>query len=91
VKMKSDYLWRRGGQWWLRVAIPRHLRHRFPAGASGKHPTMVAEPLGDSASAAKVAAARRAAECLELFADLKAGRPVAPERIAAVLRGHRQG
>jgi integrase len=87
MKTKSDYLWRRGGQWWLRIAIPRHLRHRFPASASGKHPTMIAQPLGDSASAAKAVALRRAGECLELFRALGAGEPVAPERIAAVMRG----
>jgi integrase len=87
MKPKSDHVWKRGDQYWFRLFIPRPLQKFFPASARGKHPTMIAHPLGDSKSMAEIAAARRAAECLELFKALKAGAPVAPERIAAVMRG----
>jgi integrase len=69
---KSDHLWQRGGQWYLRLAIPRPLRQHFLS-RSGKPLVRIVEPLGDSKSHAQIEAARRSAKYLETFARLKAG------------------
>jgi integrase len=90
MKTKSDHVWKRGDQYWFRIFIPRPVQKFFPASAEGKFKALIAYPLGDSKSMAEVAAAKRGAECLELFAALKAGAPVAPERLAAVMRGREE-
>jgi integrase len=70
--MASDHLWQRGGQWYLRLAIPRPLRQHFLS-STGKPLVRIVEPLGDSKSQAQIEAARRSAKYLETFARLKAG------------------
>jgi integrase len=73
---KSDHLWQRGGQWYLRLNIPRTLRHNFLS-KTGKPLDRIVEPLGDSKSVAQIEAARRSALYLERFARLKAGESLA--------------
>jgi integrase len=69
---KSDHLWQRGAQWYLRLAIPRSLRQHFLS-STGKPLVRIVEPLGDSKSQAQIEAARRSAKYLDTFARLKAG------------------
>jgi integrase len=69
---KSDHLWQRGAQWYLRLAIPRPLRQHFLS-STGKPLVRIVEPLGDSRSQAQIEAARRAAKYLEMFERLKRG------------------
>jgi integrase len=69
---KSDHLWQRGGQWYLRLAIPRPLRQHFLS-STGKPLVRIVEPLGDSKSQAQIEAARRSAKYLETFERLKRG------------------
>jgi integrase len=78
---KTSYLWKRGEQWWFRIAIPRPIRHHFPSSGGGNL-DKIAKPIGDSPSLAKVVAAEEAAIFLKLFARLRAGEQIAPEHIA---------
>jgi integrase len=79
--MATDHLWRRGNQWYLRVAIPRPLRHLFLS-SSGKPMVRVVERLSDSREVAKVMAAERVAVCMRVFARIKAGLLTTPEQVA---------
>jgi integrase len=80
MRKSSDYLWKRGEQWWFRIAIPRSIRHHFPSSGGGNL-DKIAKPIGDSPSLAKVVAAEEAAIFLKLFARLRAGEQVAPDKI----------
>jgi hypothetical protein len=70
--MATDHLWKRGNVWNLRLAIPRKLQHHFLS-SKGKPLAMIVEPLGDSPSAAKIAAAQRVAYYLDIFRRLERG------------------
>jgi integrase len=82
--MATDHLWRRGNQWYLRVAIPRPLRHLFLS-SSGKPMVRVVERLSDSREVAKVMAAERVATCMRVFAQIKAGLLTTPEQVKETL------
>jgi integrase len=84
--MARDNLERRGRQWYLRLSVPRSLRHRFcsPQGNPRAH---IVESLGDSYEIAKVRAAQRTAVFTAIFGRLKAGEPMTDEQIAAEVRG----
>ena len=69
--MATDHLWRRGNQWYLRVAIPRPHRHLFIS-SSGRPMVRVVEKLSDSHEVAKLMAAERVATCMRVFAQCKA-------------------
>jgi integrase len=83
--MARDNLIQYGRQWYLRLAVPRSLRHRFES-KKGKPRAHIVEPLGDSYEVAKVAAAQRVAACEALFARLKAGEPMTDEQIKAAMQ-----
>jgi integrase len=83
--MATDHLWRRGNQWYLRVAIPRPHRHLFLS-SSGKPMVRVVERLSDSREVAKVMAAERVATCMRVFAQIKAGLLTTPEQVKEALR-----
>jgi integrase len=72
----SDHLWKRGNVWNLRLAVPRKLQHHFLS-SKGKPRAMIVEPLGDSPSAAKIAATERVAYYLDVFRRLQAGETLA--------------
>jgi integrase len=82
--MATDHLWRRGNQWYLRVAIPRPHRHLFLS-KTGKPLVRVVERLSDSKSVAKVMAADRVAVCMRVFAKIKAGLLTTPEQVKEAL------
>jgi hypothetical protein len=56
----SDHLWRRGNQWYLRLAIPRSMQHLFET-STGKPMSKVVAPLSDSHEVARLKAARTSA------------------------------
>src|SRR5262245_15126517 len=82
--MATDHLWRRGNQWYLRVAIPRPLRHLFLS-SSGKPMVRVVERLSDSFETARLMAAERVATCMRVFAQIRAGLITTPEQVKEVL------
>jgi integrase len=82
--MASDFLWQRGRQYYLRIAIPRKLRQHFLS-KSGKPLVRIVEPIGDGYEASKIKAGRRAANYREIFARLKAGEQMTPEQIKAAV------
>jgi integrase len=84
IIMATDHLWRRGNQWYLRVAIPRPHRHLFLS-SSGKPLVRIVERLSDSREVAKVMAAERAATCMRVFAQIKAGLLSTPEQVKDAL------
>jgi integrase len=83
--MATDHLWRRGNQWYLRVAIPRPHRHLFLS-STGRPMVRVVEKLSDSHETAKVMAAERVATCMRVFAQIKAGLLTTPEQVADAMR-----
>jgi len=83
--MATDHLWRRGNQWYLRVAIPRPHRHLFLS-STGRPMVRVVEKLSDSHETAKVMAAERVATCVRVFAQIKAGLLTTPEQVADAMR-----
>jgi len=83
--MATDHLWRRGNQWYLRVAIPRPHRHLFLS-STGRPMVRVVERLSDSHETAKVMAAERVAKCMRVFAQVKAGLLTTPEQVADAMR-----
>jgi integrase len=80
----SNHLWQRGRQYYLKLAIPRKVRHHFPS-STGTPRSKIVEPLSDSYEVAKVKAAQRVARYLEVFARLKAGEQMTPEQIEAAV------
>jgi integrase len=82
--MATDHLWRRGNQWYLRLAIPRPLRHLFLS-SSGRPMVRVVERLSDSREVAKVMAAERVAVCTNVFARIKAGLLRTPQQVKDAL------
>jgi len=80
----SDHLWQRGRQYYLKLAIPRKLRHHFPS-STGTPRSKIVEPLSDSYALAKVLAAQRVGRYLEVFARLKTGEQLTPEQIKAAV------
>jgi len=81
---KEKYLWQRGPQWYLRLAIPAPLRPNFLS-SKGKPLAHVVEPLGSDYEAAKLAARHRVAACTTLFARLRAGEKMTPEQVKRAL------
>jgi len=84
--MAKDNLVKIGGQWYLRISIPRSIRHLFLS-SKGKPKDRIVEPMGDSLSVAKIRAAQRTAICVEVFEQVRAGVLTDPEQITAALRG----
>jgi integrase len=82
--MASDHLWRRGNQWYLRLGIPRPLRHLFLS-STGKPMVRVVERLSDSRSVAEVMAAERVAACKNIFGRIKAGLITTPQQVKDAL------
>jgi integrase len=82
--MATDYLWQRGHQYYLRLAVPRRFRHLFPT-KDGKPRAMIAESLGSDYAAAKVKAVQRAGVYMDIFARLRKGEVMTTEQIAADL------
>src|SRR5262249_1454785 len=83
--MATDHLWRRGNQWYLRVAIPRPHRHLFLS-STGRPMVRVVEKLSERHEAAKVMAADRVATGMRVFARIKAGLLTTPEQVADAMR-----
>jgi integrase len=84
--MSTEYLRRRGNQHWLKLPVPRPLRHLFLS-STGKPMVAIEQPLGDAYEQARVECARRVATYRELFARLKAGERMTPEQIKTALSG----
>jgi integrase len=82
----TDHLWRRGEQWYLRLAIPRSMQHLFLS-SKGKPLAKIVEPLGDSPSAAKDEARYRVGRYTDVFKQIKAGFITTPEQVADAMRG----
>jgi integrase len=82
----KGHLWKRGHQWYLRLAVPKPLRRYFLS-STGKPMGRIVEPLGDSREIAKVRAAQRVAVCVSIFARLRAGEKMTPAQVKAALRG----
>jgi integrase len=84
----TDHVWERGPKgrrtYYLRVAIPRPIRHLFLS-KTGKPLVRVVERLSDSQSDARVMAAERVAVCLRVFAQAKAGLITTPAQAEAAL------
>src|SRR5262249_25587183 len=84
---KGDkFLWQRGKQWYLRLAIPRRMRHLFPPSETGRPPDKLAEPLGSNYAVAKVKAGSRVATCTAIFDGVDAGAITTPEQVKEALR-----
>src|SRR5262249_16255465 len=77
--MAQDHLQQRGNQFYLRLAIPRPIRHLFPS-ASGKPRDYIQEPLGRDITPAEIECAQRVAHYKALFAR---ARLMTPEAVAA--------
>jgi integrase len=82
----TDHLWERGKQYYLRLAIPRPVRHLFLS-KTGKALSKIVEPLGDSPSAAKDEARYRVALYHDVFKQIKAGLLTTPAQVADAMRG----
>src|SRR6266571_1099827 len=82
----TDHLWRRGDQWYLKLAIPRSMQHLFPS-STGKPKSKIVEPLGDSPSGAKDEARYRVALYTDVFKQIKLGLLTTPEQVADAMRG----
>jgi integrase len=74
----------RGRKWYLRLAVPRSLRHLFLS-SKGKPMAHVVEPLSDSYEVAKVKAAQRTAVCVGVFARIRAGEKLTPAQVKTLL------
>jgi integrase len=72
----SSLLWQRKRQWWVRINVPRPLRHLFP-GESGKPRDKIAASLGTDYQRAKSEAHRWASAYQELFARAAVMTPTA--------------
>jgi integrase len=83
--MAKDHLWRRGDMYYLRLAIPRPMRHLFLS-KKGNAMVRIAEPLSDSKEVARVMAAERVAACMNVFGRIKAGIITTPEQVKDALR-----
>jgi hypothetical protein len=83
--MASDHIWQRGRQYYFRMPIPRPMRHLFLASTS-KPTVRIVERLSDSHSQARILAAERTAQCLDVFARIKAGLLTTPEQVKAALQ-----
>jgi integrase len=82
----SDHIWKRGDQYYLKLAIPRPMQHLFLS-STGKPKSKIVEPLGDSPSAAKDEARYRVATYTDVFKQIKAGLLTTPEQVKAAMRG----
>jgi integrase len=82
--MAKDHLWRRGDMYYLRLAIPRPMRHLFLS-KKGNAMVRIAEPLSDSKEVARVMAAERVAACMNVFGRIKAGIITTPEQVKDAL------
>jgi hypothetical protein len=81
----TDYLWQRGNQWYLKLAIPRPMQHLFPS-STGKPKSKIVEPLGDSPSVARDEARWRVARYTEIFSQIKLGILTTPQDVAKAMR-----
>jgi len=64
---RTRYLIQRGNRWYLRLPVPRPIRHLFPSG-KGKPRDYIVEPLGVDYTPARTECAQRVAEYRALFA-----------------------
>jgi integrase len=80
----SSHVWQRGHQYYLKLAIPRKIRHHFPS-STGTPRSKIVEPLSDSYEVAKVKAAQKVGRYAGVFARLKAGETMTAEEIAAAV------
>jgi integrase len=76
---RDAHLIRQGNQFYLRLAIPRPIRHLFPSSRSGKPRDFITEPLGRNYDPARVECDRRVAEYRALFARAPIMKPKAVE------------
>jgi integrase len=86
-KRKTDHLWQRGDQYWLRLKIPRSLQLLFPLRSkSGKPFDHIATPLGDSKSVALIESNRLVSLYLGIFERLRAGEVLTQEQVNSIIR-----
>jgi hypothetical protein len=84
---KTDYLWKRGNQFYLRLAVPREIQRQGQhfLSSTGKPLAMIVEPLGDSYGQARQESLRRASIYLNIFARIRDGEQITPEQIKTAL------
>jgi integrase len=82
----KGHLWKRGHQWYFRLAIPKPLRPYFLS-STGKPLDRIVEPLGDSRERAKVLATQRLADCVGIFTRIRGGLIKTPDEAKAALYG----
>jgi Domain of unknown function (DUF6538) len=80
----SDHLWKRGGQWYFRMVVPRPLHSRIVSD-NGKHIHMITKALGDSESQARRKRDRLVVICNELFDRAKAGETITADQVKAAM------
>jgi integrase len=84
---RRDNLWHHGNQYYLKLGIPRPLRHMFLS-RNGKPMSHVVEPLASDHDLAKLKAKQRIAELAVVFDAIKAGAIATPQQAkTALLRG----
>ena len=84
--MAQDHLIQRGRQFYLRIAIPRPIRHLFLSG-TGKPKEFIVEPLGPDRTPATIECGHRVADYRSLFARAAL---MTPEAVGSVLTAIRQ-
>jgi integrase len=80
----SDHLWKRGGQWYFRMVVPRPLHSRIVSDG-GKHIHMITKALGDSESQARRKRDRLVVICGELFDRARDGETITADQVKAAI------
>jgi integrase len=84
---RTDYLWERGHQYWLRLSVPRPVqKKKLLLSPSGKPLAKIQMHLSDSHSAAQAAARQLAARYHAVFDQVMLGILKTPDDVAAAIR-----
>jgi integrase len=81
----SDHLWKRGGQWYFRMVVPRPLHPRIVSDNGKQHIHMITKVLGDSESQARRKRDRLVVVCRELFDRAEAGETITAAQIKSAM------
>jgi integrase len=82
---RRDNLWHHGNQYYLKLGIPRKLRHLFLS-SKGNPMSHVVEALSDSHEVAKLKAKQRVAELAAVFDAIRAGAITTPQQARDAIR-----
>jgi integrase len=83
---RSDHLFQHRRKYYFRLSIPRPMQHLFLSD-NGRPMSKIVESLSSTFEIADLRAKQREAECVAVFAQIKAGVLTTPQQVKLALRG----